>query len=307
VLESTTFPGTTEEVVLPMLEKSGLKVGRDIYLGFSPERVDPANKEYTTKNIPKVVGGVTELCTKKVASYYGKIFDNVHPVSSTHSAEMVKLLENTFRSVNIAMVNEFAIMCDKLGLNVWEIIEAASTKPFGFMPFYPGPGLGGHCIPIDPYYLSWKLRSLDYHAQFIDLASDINSYMPNYVVSKIGDILNKQGKPLKDSLIYIIGVAYKKDVADLRESPALLIMKLLQERDAKIKYNDPYFNEINHDGISMKGTLLTKSTLRKADCVVVITNHSSYDYKFICDNARIVFDTRNATKKVKSNTPIYKL
>ncbi len=307
VLESTTFPGTTEEIVLPALAESGLQVGKDFYLAFSPERVDPGNKKYTTHNIPKVVGGVTSQCTKKVTTYYKKIFEKVHPVSSSRVAEMVKLLENTFRSVNIALVNEFALMCDRLELDVWEIIDAAATKPFGFMSFYPGPGLGGHCIPIDPFYLSWKLRSVNYHAQFIDLASDINTFMPQFVVNKVRSILNSRGKPMKDSLIYVLGVAYKKDISDARESPAMEVMRLLRAEEARIAYHDPFIPRIDYEDIHLKRTELTKNALRRADCTIIITDHSSYDYQFICDNARMVFDSRNATKSITSKTPIYKL
>lgn len=307
ILESTTYPGTTEEIVLPKLSASGLRVGKDFFLAFSPERVDPGNKKYTTKNIPKIIGGVTPNCAKKVSAYYRKIFDQVQVVSSSRCAEMVKLLENTFRSVNIALINEFALMCDKLKLDIWEVIDAAATKPFGFMPFYPGPGLGGHCIPIDPHYLSWKLRGLNYHARFIDLAAEINAFMPQYVVDKVQKILNKQGRALKGSLIFLIGVAYKKNVADTRESPALDIIKILQGEEAIIAYHDPYVDKIEHDEISLCATSLTKTNLRRADCVVIVTDHSLYDYQFICDNARVVVDTRNATHNIKSKTPIYKL
>ncbi len=307
ILESTTYPGTTEEVVLPLLSARGLRVGKDFFLAFSPERVDPGNKQFTTKNIPKVIGGVTPVCTRKTAEFYGKVFDKVYPVSSARCAEMTKLLENTFRSVNIALVNEFALMCDKLQLNIWEVIDAAATKPFGFMPFYPGPGLGGHCIPIDPHYLSWKLRSLNYHARFIDLAAEINAHMPEYVVRKIQKILNMQGKPLKGALIFILGIAYKRDIEDTRESPAFDIIKLLRAEGAKVIYNDPYVEKVAEHDVRMTSIPLTQATLKKADCVVIVTDHKVYDYQFICDNARVVVDTRNATRDVKTKTPLYKL
>lgn len=299
VLESTTYPGTTDEIILPRLEESGLKAGKDFYLAFSPERIDPGNQTFTTLNTPRIVGGVTPSCTRIAKLFYEQIISGVHPVSSTQSAEMVKLLENTFRSVNIGLVNEVALMCDRLGLSVWEIIDAAATKPFGFMPFYPGPGLGGHCIPIDPHYLSWKLKSLNYYARFIELAGDVNTSMPEYVVSRVARMLNTFSKALKKSKILILGVAYKKDIQDVRESPALDVIKLLEDAGAKIIYNDPYVPEITWNNTSHKSNKLTKALAQKADCCVILTDHTDYDYQWIVDNSKAVFDTRNATSKVK--------
>ncbi len=301
VLESTTYPGTTEELILPILEETGLKVGKDFFLSFSPERVDPANKNFTVKNTPRVVGGITPLCTRISKLFYEQIISKVVPVSSTQSAEMVKLLENTFRSVNIGLVNEVALMCDRLKIDTWEIIHAADTKPFGFMPFYPGPGLGGHCIPIDPHYLSWKLKSLNYYARFIELAGEINSHMPEYVVERVTRILNQVKKTLKDSNILVLGVAYKKNIRDVRESPALDVIKLLQNAGAKVKYNDPHVPSILMDSYVMKSTKLTSALLKKTDCVVIVTDHSAYDYDWIVRNSKLIFDTRNATKLVKDN------
>ena len=299
VLESTTYPGTTDEVILPRLEESGLKAGKDFFLAFSPERIDPGNQTFTTLNTPRIVGGVTPKCTQTAKLFYEQIISGVHPVSSTRAAEMVKLLENTFRSVNIGLVNEVAVMCDRLGLNVWEIIDAAATKPFGFMPFYPGPGLGGHCIPIDPHYLSWKLKSLNYYARFIELAGDVNSHMPEYVVDRIARLLNTRSKAIKGSKIAILGVAYKKDIQDVRESPALDVIKLLEDAGAKLSYNDPHVPEITWNGTSHKSQKLTKSMLERADCVVILTDHSAYDYQWIVDHSSLVFDSRNATGNVK--------
>ena len=302
VLESTTYPGTTEDLILPILEESGLKVGQDFFVAFSPERVDPGNPVYTTKNTPRVVGGITPNCTRVAKAFYEQTIPNIHAVSSTKAAEMVKLLENTFRGVNIGLVNEVALMCDRLGLDVWEIIDAAATKPFGFMPFYPGPGLGGHCIPIDPHYLSWKLKSLNYYARFIELAGDINSHMPEYVVSRIGEMLNARfGKALKGSNILVLGVAYKPDIKDTRESPALDVIKLLEEKGSKIIYNDPFVPEINWNKTKHLSRKLTPAVLKKADLTVVLTHHSQYDYQWIVDNVKAVFDTRNATRSVKRN------
>ncbi|HPB31010.1 MAG TPA: nucleotide sugar dehydrogenase [Candidatus Sumerlaeota bacterium] len=307
ILESTTYPGTTDECVLSRLEESGLKAGRDFFLAFSPERVDPGNLVFHTKNTPKIIGGITPACTRHAVEFYETIFDNVIKVSSCRCAEMVKLLENTFRSVNIGLVNEMAVMCDKLGLDVWEVIDAASSKPFGFMPFYPGPGLGGHCIPIDPHYLSWKLKSLNYYAKFIEIAGEINSKMPEYVVEKITLALNARGKSVKGSRILLLGVAYKKDVNDIRESPALDIIHLLSSRGAKVRYNDPHIPSFSEGDLNMKSAALTPRELQSADCVLIITNHNAYDYKKICDHARLVMDTRNATRKVRTKTPIIKL
>lgn len=299
VLESTSYPGTTEEVILPLLEKQGFKIGKDIFLAFSPERVDPGNKVYKTKNTPKIVGGVTPKCLKVVKALYGKVIDTVVPVSSSRSAEMVKLLENTFRAVNIGLINEIAVMCDRLGLNVWEIIDAASTKPFGFMPFYPGPGLGGHCIPIDPHYLLWKLKTLDYKARFIELADDINTYMPHYIVTKISDALNNRGKTVKNSNILLLGMAYKKDTDDVRESPAFAIINLLLKKRARVICNDPLLNT-NWEYAGIKNVKLTNRLLKKAACTVICTDHSSYDYKNIVKSSQLIIDTRNATKGIKS-------
>ncbi len=301
ILESTTYPGTTEELILPMLEETGLKVGKDFFLAFSPERVDPGNKKYTAKNTPRVVGGITSQCTGIAKLFYEQTITQAVPVSSTKSAEMVKLLENTFRSVNIGLVNEVALMCDRLKIDVWEIIDAANTKPFGFMPFYPGPGLGGHCIPIDPHYLSWKLKSLNYYARFIELAGDINSRMPEYVVERISRALNQKKKSLKDSKILILGVAYKRDVKDLRESPALDVIKLLQNAGAEVVYNDPHVPSIRMNDSDWKPVKLTKEILQSSDCVAILADHSAYDYDFIVRNARLVMDTRNATKHIKKN------
>ncbi len=300
ILESTTYPGTTEELILPMLQETGLVAGKDFFLAFSPERVDPGNKKYGTKNTPRVVGGITPKCTKIAQLFYEQTITQAVPVSSTKSAEMVKLLENTFRSVNIGLVNEVAVMCDRLKIDVWEIIDAANTKPFGFMPFYPGPGLGGHCIPIDPHYLSWKLKSLNYYARFIELAGDINSRMPEYVVERISRALNEKKKSLKGAKVLILGVSYKRDIKDLRESPALDVIRLLQSAGAKVEYNDPFVPCIHMDGWDWKPVKLTKRLLESSDCVVILADHSVYNYGFIVRNAKLIMDTRNATKNVKS-------
>ena len=301
VLESTTYPGTTEEVILPKLEASGLKVGRDFFLAFSPERVDPGNPRFNTRNTPKIVGGVTEACGRVALALYAQSIDRVIPVSSTRAAEMVKLLENTFRSVNIGLVNEVALMCDRLGLDVWEVIDAAGTKPFGFMPFYPGPGLGGHCIPIDPHYLSWKLKTLNYYAKFIELASEINGNMPHYVVTKAADALNDRRKSVRGARVLVLGVAYKRDVGDVRESPALDVIKLLADRGAEIRYNDPHASEVAVDGgRRYRSVPLDERELQEADLVIIVTNHSSYDYDFIVKHAVVILDTRNATREVRS-------
>lgn len=307
ILESTTYPGTTREIILPELESTGLKAGKDFFLAFSPERIDPGNKKYTIKNTPKVIGGITPTCTELSKTLYKQIIDNVVPVSSAESAEITKLLENTFRAVNIALANEIAIMANKLDVNVWEIIDAASTKPYGFMSFYPGPGIGGHCIPIDPIYLSWKLKTLNYNAKFIELASSINSYMPNYVIEKIINILNKYKKSVNDSKILILGIAYKKDINDYRESPALEIMEKLYNLGAQIYYNDEYIPELYFKNKEIYSTKLNKKILTKADCVVIITDHSYYDYKWIVENASVILDTRNATEHIKNRKKIIKL
>ncbi len=277
ILESTTYPGTTEELLLPILEETGLKVGQDFFLAFSPERVDPGNIHYDTHNTPKVVGGITSSCLKITKFLYQQCIEHVVPISSSRAAEMVKLLENTFRSVNIGLVNEIALMCDRLKIDVWEVIDAAATKPFGFMPFYPGPGLGGHCIPIDPFYLSWKLKTLNYYARFIELAGDINSNMPNFVIHKVADMLNDHKKPIKGSHILILGVAYKNDINDYRESPALDIIKLLQEKGADILYNDPYIPRLKLNGETLYSVELSAERLMQFDCAIITTAHSNYN------------------------------
>jgi len=295
VLESTTYPGTTREILLPKLtEYSGLKVGEDFFLAFSPERVDPGREDWTTYNTPKVIGGITPACSEMATLWYQQALETIVPVSSAESAEMAKLLENTFRMINIGLVNEMAIMCDRLGLDVWEIIDAAATKPFGFMKFTPGPGLGGHCIPIDPLYLSWKLRALNYTARFIDLASEINTGMPRYVVSKVQDALNEQGLPLKGSHILVIGAAYKPDIDDIRESPALDIIGLLLQKGAQVSYHDPYIPQIDHEDWVMESVPDLGESARSTDCAVIVTNHSSYDYDIILEQTPLIVDTRNA-------------
>jgi len=300
ILESTTYPGTTEEVLRPRLEAGGLRAGKDFFLAFSPERVDPGNLKFTTRNTPKVVGGVTKACTAVAVELYRQAIDQVHPVSSTQSAEMIKLLENTFRAVNIALVNEIALMCDRLGLNVWEVIGGAATKPFGFMPFYPGPGIGGHCIPLDPHYLSWKLKTLNYSARFIDLASDINGNMPLVVVRRVAALLNDRRKAVKGARVLVLGVAYKRDTGDVRESPALDILRLLAEQGARVRYSDPYNPVLRlEDGSAYRSTKLTPAALAAADLVLIVTDHSDFDYDRVVRHARLVFDTRNATRAVR--------
>ena len=295
VLESTTYPGTTREILLPKLtENSGLEVGKDFFLAFSPERVDPGREDWTTYNTPKVIGGITEACSEMASMWYQQALKTVVPVSSAESAEMAKLLENTFRMINIGLVNEMAIMCDRLGLDVWEIIDAAATKPFGFMKFTPGPGLGGHCIPIDPLYLSWKLRALNYTARFIDLASEINTGMPRYVVSKIQDALNEKALPLKGSKILVIGAAYKPDVDDIRESPSLDIIGLLRQKGASVSYHDPYIPTITHEDWILESVPDLIESVEASDCAVIVTNHSEYNYEMILNNAPLIVDTRNA-------------
>ncbi|MBI4335534.1 MAG: nucleotide sugar dehydrogenase [Candidatus Omnitrophica bacterium] len=298
ILESTTYPGTTDEVVLPILSKNGLVLDKDFFLAFSPERVDPGNIKYKTKDIPKVVGGVTRKSTELAQLLYSQVIRSVMPLSSSRAAEMVKLLENTFRSVNIGLVNELALMCNKLGIDVWEIIEAAKTKPFGFMPFYPGPGLGGHCIPIDPLYLSWKARAYGFEARFIELADMINSYMPEYIVKRTSEVLNKYRKPLSGSKVLIVGVAYKRDVNDVRESPAIEIIKLLKKGGADVRYLDPHVPRINIDGINYKSISWDPGAFKTVDCAVIVTDHSSIDYEEILNNSRVVFDTRNVYKGI---------
>src|ERR1019366_1839351 len=289
ILESSTYPGTTDELVLPMLEKSGLQVGRDFFLCFSPERVDPGNPLYQTVNIPKVVGGVTAACTEMGRLFYSQALEHVVPVSSTRVAEMVKLLENTFRMINIGLVNEIAIMCDGMGINVWEIIDAAATKPFGFMPFYPGPGLGGHCIPIDPFYLSWKTRQAGIEARFIELAGYINGQMPHFVVDKIQNALNDAGKPVKGSRIHVMGVAYKRDIDDMRESPALDVILLLERLGAAVVYSDPHVPTLRLDGLELAAC--PEEAAAEADCVVIITDHSAFDYQGMVARSRLIVDT----------------
>jgi UDP-N-acetyl-D-glucosamine dehydrogenase len=308
VLESTTYPGTTDEIMLPKLSETGLKVGQDFFVAFSPERVDPANTKWTTRNTPKVIGGVTPQCTERAAELYRHAVDTVVPVSSATVAEMVKLLENTFRSINIGLVNELAIMCDRLDVDVWEVINAAKTKPFGFMPFFPGPGLGGHCIPIDPLYLSWKLKTINYTARFIELASTINSNMPEYVVEKITDALNDQEKSVKGSRILVLGVAYKKDVSDTRESPALDIIGLLKRKGAKVSYCDPYVPTLDFLGERMECQSLD-GTVKDYDCVVIVTDHSNIDYEKVVRESKLVYDARNATAgmQIPSTCQVVKL
>jgi UDP-N-acetyl-D-glucosamine dehydrogenase len=310
VLESTTYPGTTEELILPMLSKDGLKCGVDFFLAFSPERVDPGNPKYHVHNTPKVVGGQTPACTELACMLYGAAIETIFPVSSTQAAEMVKLLENTFRSVNIGLVNEIAIMSQKLKLDVWEVIDAASTKPFGFMPFWPGPGLGGHCIPIDPLYLSWKLRSLNYKARFIDLASEVNTAMPEHVVERVTQALNDREKSVKGSKVLLLGMAYKRDIDDVRESPAIDVMKLLEQRGAKVEYHDPYIPEMRdhgHGEPTGKSVPLTDKLIKGADCVVITTDHTCFDYAKVAKLAKLVVDTRNATKKLGKLKNVVKL
>ncbi len=301
VLESTTYPGTTRELLQPALESRGLVVGNDVFLAFSPERVDPGNERWTTKNTPKVVGGVTRNCTDVATALYEACIDQVVPVSSPEAAELTKLLENTFRSVNIGLVNEMAIVCDKLGVNVWEVIDAAATKPFGFMRFTPGPGIGGHCIPLDPHYLAWKMRTLNYKTRFIDLASEINSEMPDYVVKKVAAALNDDRKSVRGSRVLVLGIAYKKDIDDMRESPALDVIRLLEEQGAEVSYHDPFVAKFVEDGHSMESVPLTDDVLTKSDAVVVVTDHSSVDYQRVVDRASVVVDTRNATSRTKGS------
>ncbi len=301
VLESTTYPGTTDEVVQPMLEERGLKADVDFFLAFSPERVDPGNQQYTTRTIPKVVGGIGPASTEVASALYGAVVSNVVPVTSTRVAEMVKLLENTFRAVNIGLVNEIALMCHKMDIDVWEVIEAAKTKPFGFMPFYPGPGLGGHCIPIDPYYLSWKARQTGFECRFIELAGHVNSAMPEYVVQRVGDALNSVKKSINGSRVHLFGVAYKKDVNDLRESPALDILELLVRRGAEVTYTDPWVPSFEHAGHRLESVPFDAAIATGAmDCAVIATDHTAFDYARLAAVVPLVVDTRNALKKVRT-------
>ncbi|MGH9661016.1 MAG: nucleotide sugar dehydrogenase [Bryobacteraceae bacterium] len=298
ILESTTYPGTTAELVLPILETESLRVGRDFFLCFSPERVDPGNPNFQTSNIPKVVGGTTPECTRLGALFYSQALDTVVPVSSTQVAEMVKLLENTYRMINIGLANEMALMCDRMGINVWEVIEAAATKPFGFMPFYPGPGLGGHCIPIDPFYLSWKTKQAGIEARFIELAGHINGQMPHFVVDKVQNALNDRGKAVKGSHIHVLGVAYKRNIDDVRESPALDILLLLEKRGARLTYSDPHVPCLKMEGLDLRSD---EGAAAKADCVVIVTDHTGVDYRGLAQKAALVVDTRNALKGVVSD------
>jgi UDP-N-acetyl-D-glucosamine dehydrogenase len=300
VLESTTYPGTTEELILPILSERGLVVGESFFLAFSPERVDPGNPTFYTKNTPKIIGGVTPRCTAVARALYGRAIDTVIPVSSTRAAEMVKLLENTFRSVNIGLVNEVALMCRRLGVDVWEVIDAAASKPFGFMRFYPGPGLGGHCIPIDPIYLSWKLKELNYRARFIELAGEINSEMPEHVCARVAEALNARERSVKGSRVLVLGVAYKKDIDDVRESPALDVLRILESRGARVSYNDPYVPELRLNETTLKSAELVPA-VREADVVVIVTDHAGYPYRDIVEAAKQIVDTRNATKGIVSD------
>jgi UDP-N-acetyl-D-glucosamine dehydrogenase len=306
VLESTTYPGTTRELLLPKLtEQSDLRVGEELFICFSPERVDPGRKDWTTLNTPKVIGGITPACAEVASAWYSGAIKTVVPVSSAEAAEMAKLLENTFRMINIGMVNELAMMCERLGVNVWEVIEAAATKPFGFMKFTPGPGLGGHCIPIDPLYLSWKMKELNYTAKFIELASEINSNMPRYTVSRLMDALNDRGKTLKGSNVLVLGVAYKPDVDDVRESPALDVIALMKKKGAVVKYHDPHIPQIHHarEDWEMNSVLDMMDCVRDADAVIIVTNHRSYDYAAILKEAKFIFDSRNALAMITKDDP----
>jgi len=297
-LESTTYPGTTEDLFIPMTKRAGLNVGENIFLAFSPERVDPGNPKYGTRNTPKVVGGITSACTDVVTAYYASVVDHVVPVASTTAAEMVKLYENTFRAINIGLVNELAIICNLLKVDVWEIVKAASTKPFGFMAFYPGPGLGGHCIPVDPSYLAWRMRSLQYKTRFIDLATEINTKMPEYVVTRSMELLNDQGKALKGANVLLLGIAYKNDIDDLRESPALDVYELLEQRGAQVQYHDPYCPVMKTIAGEVKSQSLTSELLESQDLVIITTAHRNVDYDLVLNKASLVFDTRNVTREL---------
>jgi len=308
VLESTTYPGTTEEILLPGLQKKGLTVGKDFFLAFSPERIDPGNKQFGAHNTPKVIGGVTPACGQVVSALYSRVLEKVVSVSSPRSAEMVKLLENTFRSINIGLVNELAIICNLLKIDIWEVIDAAATKPFGFMPFYPGPGLGGHCIPVDPSYLSWKLRSMNYRARFIELARDINLAMPAYVVQKVANALNETSLCVRGAKILVLGVSYKRDIDDIRESPALDIIRLLREKGGQVIYHDPHIPSFSFDGETLHSADLTPETLSSQDCAIIVTDHSAVDYLQVVENCPLVVDTRNATRGLQpSSSKIVKL
>lgn len=304
VLESTTYPGTTRELVLPMLERGGLEVGRDFFLCFSPERVDPGNREWTTRNTPKVLGGVTPGCLEAGCALYGTVLERIVPVSSPEVAELTKLLENTFRSVNIALVNEMAQVSERLGVDVWEVIEAAATKPFGFMKFTPGPGIGGHCIPLDPHYLAWKMKTLNYKTRLVELAGEVNAEMPAFVVGKIQDALNGERKALNGSRVLLLGVAYKRDIDDVRESPALDVLRLLEEKGATVRYHDPHVPELREGGDIRRSVELTEAELSSADCVVITTDHGAVDYRFVIDKARLIVDTREVTRGLRGAAKI---
>jgi UDP-N-acetyl-D-glucosamine dehydrogenase len=304
VLESTTYPGTTSKVILPILERSGLRPVQDFHLAYSPERVDPGSKNYGIRNIPKVVGGIDSQSTRLAELLYSQVVDVVVPVSSPEVAEMTKIFENVFRSVNIALVNELTLLCEKMGISVWEVIDAAASKPFGYMPFYPGPGIGGHCIPLDPYYLANKAREYDFHTRFIELAADINEQMPHYVASRIMEALNARGKSLSGASALVLGVAYKKDVEDVRESPSLKLIQLLREKGANLSYNDPYVGSIQIAEDTINSVEITDELLSSADCVVIATDHSCYDYRRVADKASLVFDARGTTRNLRSNNVI---
>lgn len=303
ILESTTYPGTTREVLLPRLEETGLQVGEDFHLCFSPERVDPGNEVWTTKNTPKVVGGITAACTAAGEAFYRRFLDTIVPVSSSEAAEMTKILENTFRAVNIGLVNETAIIAERLGVDVWEVIDAAATKPFGFMKFTPGPGLGGHCIPIDPHYLSWKMRTLNYKTRFIELASDINSEMPYFVMDKVREALNRQQKSVNGSSIFVLGVAYKRDIEDVRESPALDVIQLLQEDGGSVSYHDPYVAQLSEEGIALESVDLTDDALSTADAVVILTDHTDIDYDRVVAQSEVLVDARHVAPRPEGTAP----
>ncbi len=304
VLESTTYPGTTEEVLKPLLERSGLKAGQDFYLAYSPERIDPGNRHWTLRNVPKLVGGLTPACTERAIALYSQIVERVVPVSSPKVAETAKLLENTFRAVNIALVNEFAVLCRRMGISVWEVLDAASTKPFGFMRFEPGPGIGGHCIPVDPLYLAWRAREFNHEARFIRLADAINKMMPEYVVSLIADALNERGKPLKGSQILLLGVAYKPGVNDYRESPALALVELLRAKGALVAYHDPFVPSVHYNGWQAQSVTLTEEVLAQSDCVVIVTPHEGYNWAWIVNHAPLVVDTRGVTRHLQAGNVV---
>ena len=308
VLESTTYPGTTQEIILPAMTQNAFTVGEDIFIAYSPERIDPGNPHFSVRNTPKVVGGITKHCTEAAATLYQTAVDEIVTVSSPTAAEMVKLLENTFRAVNIGLVNEMALICNRLDIDIWEVIQAAATKPFGYMPFYPGPGLGGHCIPVDPHYLSWKLKTLNYNARFIELASEVNTSMPYYVIDKITEALNNQGRAVRSSNIVILGVAYKRDVDDVRESPALDIISLLRQKGAEVSYHDPYVPEIRlTSDIRLQSQPCCKALLQKAHCVVVVTDHSTFDWQEIADNSSVIVDTRHVLSDIESQAQVISL